>query len=186
MIGYGDQQKGYRLLDKLTREAIISRDATFEENSFGGRSKDEVLADPEEPEESEDSDYEPGPSIEQNCSESEIEHLSENTLECPNKRKRQSPVQFGDVVSHNWINAVQSQDGKWSGSVPNHYHDAIKSPNAEFWKRVIQEELDSHKKHATFHDVEALPDDVQPVSSRWIFREKVIPNSSIKTNNSCI
>lgn len=55
---------------------------------------------------------------------------------------------------------------------PNHYRDAISSPEAEMWINPIEEEYKSLVKNETW-ELAQLPDGGLVIKTRWIFKKKV-------------
>lgn len=55
---------------------------------------------------------------------------------------------------------------------PQSYAEAMRSPQALLWTKAIQAELQSLKDNATWKIVE-LPKDRKPLTSRWVFKQKV-------------
>jgi hypothetical protein len=59
-----------------------------------------------------------------------------------------------------------------AGAEPNTFNQAIKSPDAEQWKRAMQDELDSLIKQNVWSLVK-LPLGVKAIKSRWVFKIKL-------------
>lgn len=57
---------------------------------------------------------------------------------------------------------------------PQTYTEAISSPEAERWKKAINEEIESHIKNATWYE-EEMPENKKTINCRWLFKLKQTP-----------
>jgi len=65
-----------------------------------------------------------------------------------------------------------------SHPVPRTYKDAISCPNASYWIKAVQEEVDSLLSHDTW-DIVVCPPDTRPVGCKWVFAIKEHSDGSI-------
>ena len=150
-IGYADHQKGYILFHTDSGVSKVYRSVVFNENGFGNRTEADGLADASEPDDACDTDYLPKSVIAIN-NEPELEGNDlgdldhENLDVCLNKRRRKVPNRFGNLIHHSWINLVKESEGTAS-TTPRTYEEAIACPEAQFWIRAIDEELNNLLDH---------------------------------------
>ena len=55
----------------------------------------------------------------------------------------------------------------------------MRSIDANFWKEVIKNEIDSLESNKTW-ELTDLPKGCRPISSKWIFKKKLRTNGSIE------
>lgn len=65
------------------------------------------------------------------------------------------------------------------GEDPKTYNETMRSIDASFWKEAIKSELDSIVSNHTW-DLSDLPKGCKPITSKWIFKKKSRPDSTIE------
>ncbi|CAB0003808.1 unnamed protein product, partial [Nesidiocoris tenuis] len=65
---------------------------------------------------------------------------------------------------------------------PESYQEALRSPEAEFWKEAIKEEFDALTRCGTWRIVPktAIPKDTKVIKARWVLRKKSEPDGGIR------
>lgn len=169
MVGYAETQKAYRLCDKTTRKIHISRDVIFEEATTVSSTHLE-----------ETGSSEPlTPSI--NDKEDQIEEPKTTKRSSPRQHqpKRLFPMEQG---SYNTKKRKEKDSATATVSLkslslnsyvePNHYQDALSSPDAAMWKKAIEDEYQSLIENETW-ELAQLPKGRSIINTRWTFKKKV-------------
>ena len=66
-----------------------------------------------------------------------------------------------------------------ASTTPRTYEEAIACPEAQFWIRAIDEELNNLLDHQTWQETNQLPRDKKSIGCRWLFKIKPIKRSQI-------
>ena len=99
--------------------------------------------------------------------------VSEPVAERYPKRDRQTPAYLDDYdTSMTTIDCCYK-----ICAFPQSYREAIESPECEYWKDAMKEEMNSLKENNTF-TLTTLPEGRKLVGGRWVFTVKENPNSS--------
>ena len=167
-LGYVFHGTGYRFLvvksgiPNLSVGTIMeSRDAVFFEDIFPMRDMPGVSG--------MESDIAPEPAIPIEYYERLNEHIpGEKNNEASIRSKRQRTARsFGDDF------IVYLMD-----DTPNTISEAYSSPDADYWKEVIQSEMDSIMTNGTW-EVTDRPYGCKPVGCKWVFKKKLRPDGTI-------
>jgi hypothetical protein len=176
-IGYAPHQKGYVIYDPSTGRSSVHRSVTFNENGFGGRSQRDALADSDEPELEYDSDF--ISADDQNIDREGVGVEKGRTADInPTQRvtrARRPPDRFGNQVSHNWVGAATKTVHAYSE--PCSYDEAASRPDAELWKRAVEEQLQSLLENETWEYIDQVPAGRKAIGCRWVFKLKTVLNS---------
>jgi hypothetical protein len=76
-----------------------------------------------------------------------------------------------------WYRASMAADGKETG--PQTYEEALAGPDAELWRRAIDEEFASLLENGTW-EVENLPDGFKALPMKWVYKIKRDANGNIE------
>lgn len=179
-VGYSEESKGYRFLDKKTNRIKISRDAVFLEKKHDSKAPthtvdDEImfLKDKETPENNceEESSAEAESSTEESdsvsdtdsvysdCLEDEVQHVQ--CRRSDRKTKGVPPERY--IATSKLVNAVDTE--------PRTVKEALSGPNKGDWKKAMQEEIDCLKSNVTW-DIVPKPNDSNVVTCKWVFKIK--------------
>ncbi|GAA0149688.1 transmembrane signal receptor [Lithospermum erythrorhizon] len=94
---------------------------------------------------------------------------------------------FGDEFITNFLLEIYSYDLLSDELISTYiieedlktYNEALKSIDANFWMEAIKNELDSIVSNQTWELID-LPKGSKPISSKWIFKKKIIPDGTIE------
>ena len=179
LLGYGANQKGYRLYDINRMKVIHSRDVTFDENKVPDIPTGKELCPPyvelkveEEPsanqreipdsaetEEPEEANPEPTPPT-QTPTESGPRRST---------RLRQEP----DRYSHSLALCSTEQ------SDPLSVAEAMSSSDSSMWTKPMEKEMESLHQNNVW-DLVQLPSDRKVVGSKWVFKRKINANGDVE------
>lgn len=200
-IGYGEQTKGYRLLDPKTRKIIISRDVIFLESSVK-RNYAVVPLSASVPNTCEDTSVTESGTTLQNVSES-IEGIKdessddfysdEGSLYEPEINIDHQEV-MSNVTTRSKARLCQMQGNTYmcrkeivgQENIPETYDEAIsiENANAAKWKQSIEEELQAHAKNKTWQLI-MKPEGVRVIGCKWVFRIKDDPSGPCFKSRLC-
>jgi len=175
LVGYDTSTSHYRLYDENTRSVFIERNVTFMEKE--DQRNDAVIIETETV----------------NKENFEKEHFSNGKIE---DQQLDVPVQNEEIqeeidpgannTPHMKLRdrlTLKKPDRYQVHSIdsimePDHYKDAIASPQSKQWKEAMEEEYKSHLQNGTWTLVER-PNNQKILDSRWIFKIKRNPDLSI-------
>ena len=168
-VGYGQESKGYRLLNDGSKKAIIRRDVIFNETDFGVSSESADVFDTVEASSHQGDDDMP-------ATEKEYEELQEsgNDSSRRSSRIRQPPVRFGvdeyaDVLVEENVHHVVYQVCQIEE--PTSMDEALKSKHAREWKIAADSEYQALIDNDTWELVRPL-EGCKPIGSKWVFKVK--------------
>ena len=187
LLGYGTNQKGYRLYDLERMKVIHSRDVVFNEVSMPGLQTEEEPYDKYvELEIKEEHDVEtpatPIPSY--NVSEEEeevsVDEQRDTEFTAPNPTSSESGLQRStrnrqelDRYIHNLtLLSTEQQD-------PSSVYEAKSSPDKDKWMKAMEKELESLQSNEVWRLVEP-PSDRKIIGSKWVFKRKVDANGVVE------
>lgn len=172
LVGY-ERAFTYRIFDPKTSKIVISRDVVFDETkTLELRKKNKyktyescidslpvhMLLEEEELDENED-DIE-------NRNDESFHSVEEGNLSPPRAGFEDESDTDGEALIAD-------------GEEPQTFIEAVKSPDAKFWKRAMQEEFDSLIQNKTF-DLVSLPEGRKPITCKWVFKIKRNTDGSIE------
>ena len=166
MIGYPTNQKGYRIMDRETKENFTSRDVKFFENIFPARGDAQGR---------ENDNH----SSEQDTDEDELpDYLSELTTGTQPQRSETAeesrPTSRASMRTNRGVPPLRYMDEQAHAATttePTKYQSAVTGPDAEHWKRAMDEEMRSLKENNTW-EVSELPKGQRAIGGKWCYRIK--------------
>ena len=173
LLGYGTNQKGYRLYDLGRMKVIHSRDVILDETSMPGIQKEETtvkyveLEVEEEPVIEETVTPNPPDSVPEESTASDP-IVSESGLR-RSTRNKQKP----DRYSHNLTMASTEQQD------PSSVAEAKSSPDKAKWEKAMEGEMESLHSNDVWELVEPPPNR-KIVGSKWIFKRKVDSDGAVE------
>ena len=192
LVGYDEKSKSYRMWLPGTRDVKISRDVRFVE----AIPKRSVMFDISGSDASED--QAPGVASQSRQFEKRVfSDLNSSTARspCPKRVEREASRVAKDRIQ-NIANLERLDDDEWlrtetplgmaapmcdyaycSSECPKTFQEALRSPDAELWKKAADEEYNSIMANETWELVEK-PVGANLIKSMWIFRVKVRPDGS--------
>lgn len=179
-VGYAEDRKGYRFVDRTTDTITLSRDASFVEWDNGSsqvelqsrknwqkhqQQKSELGEDPEvsDDECSDVSENGGFKSFDEEHPIQEEQNTGEPSKQLPNRKTRGTmPIKLSDYVVGVAMRAVEE---------PTTFREAMESPEKNFWICAMEDEMKSHDKNGTWTLVETPPNR-KIIGSRWVFKVK--------------
>ena len=175
-VGYSEESKGYRFLDKTTSCIKISRDVVFldkhPEETQNNRIYSEIefsISDkPQEMDEEEN--------VQQSENESNEEHLSIDSDSSedqppeptPETQRRQSQRSNRGVPPDRYMATTKLAKGDHE---PSSIQEALSGLDKEEWKKAINEELESLIRNGTW-DIVPKPTGRDVITCKWVFKIK--------------
>ena len=100
-------------------------------------------------------------------------------------RNREPPAHLSDYVTVVTGNDFEDDDKVMSSidycyrvsAFPQNYKEAVESPECEYWKNAMNEEMNSLKENSTF-TLTTLPEGRRLVGGRWVYTVKENPDGS--------
>jgi len=184
-VGYADETKGYRLLDKKTKKVVIRRDVTFIENELKDikvqhdiskkfvpltdtsdkQNEENFSEDSSESDEERDTSHYSSVADEQS-DESDNE---EQTTQLRRSKRIPVPKSYKDY----YLYSTQSDF-----SDPITVEEALNSPDAIKWKEAMNKEFESLRENNTWN-LGKLPSDRKAIQTKWIFKRKMDSDGNI-------
>ena len=185
LVGFSENIKGYRLYNKETKKVITSRDVIVIERD---RKSISLLQGTTEPVSVGDSLQEK-PLMNESLNEFEVaddltfdssfydpendsdytttEEISDNGLKAPIRRsgREKKPKVYDDYVTYMCIGDMDLEN------VPETVTEALSRPDAECWKRAMEEEMRSFEENNAW-DLIDVPEKGHVVSCKWVFKKK--------------
>ena len=182
LVGYGDNNEGYRVYIPEYKDVIISHDVTFKPEKLSPQNtniesqKNDVTKTDEMVPEIEDGHY-----TDENENESEVENCGINDENDSNEnqttsvdgrvlrnRKNLKPTEFfGCPIFY------------YTETVPENYKQSIESKESDLWSEAMKDELKSLTDQNTWILVEK-PENQKVINSKWVFKIKENPNGSLR------
>ncbi|GAQ92153.1 hypothetical protein KFL_009340020 [Klebsormidium nitens] len=190
-LGYEPGTKGYRvLLTSDRRTIVVSKDVTFDErerNEGSGIWETEtpqplptavnpVPAEPMLPEGEKDAELRTRGRAEPEERNEATELPAEQTAEpepVPEKRERRPSKWYS---SKEWVTANVAKETE--PVEPQTLEEALGSPEAELWRKALEEEFTSLQENGTW-ELSEPPPDVKPIPCKWAFKLKKDENGNI-------
>ena len=190
LLGYGEQQKGYRLFNPNSGKVFYSRDVVFDEASIPEIQKEQkgsneklVELKLEEMAEQENAEKEHADSNSIRSEEAYQESWSSNTdgghqspaevsnIFDPPLRRSTRSIQPPDRYGFSLVGIDKDQD-------PSSVTEALSSHCKLKWKEAIEKEMKSIYANSVWELVEPPPDR-KIVGSKWVFRKKIDVNGTV-------
>ena len=173
LLGYGNQQKGYRLYDATREKVIYSRDVVFNESS----SMPGIQKEQKEANKYVELEIEEEPVTEESAipNSEEIDQSEESEAQAPviplrrSSRIRHKPDWYGH--NHGMI-ASDEQD-------PSTVEEALSTPDKSKWIDAMEREMESLHSNEVWELMEPLPNR-KIVGSKWIFKQKIDADGTVK------
>jgi hypothetical protein len=193
-IGYEADAKAYGILQERNNRVIVSRDVIVDERAKGNEPRSELEVSPVEAlGEKPGLNGEPARATQNPRKESpngkkdekkdgEVEEDTGETEEIGGTgesgdgvekryptRERRAPGE--------WYQANMAADGK--ETEPQTYEEALAGPDAELWRRAMDEEFASLLENGTW-ELEKLPDGFKALPMKWVYKIKRDANGNIE------
>nr|ABA92101.2 retrotransposon protein, putative, Ty1-copia subclass [Oryza sativa Japonica Group] len=168
-LGYAHYITAYRFLilksevpDMHVGTIIESRDATFFKSFFPMKDTHSSSSQP--------SEVIPSSITPPEQTEHTHEHVTEEDVsEAPRRSKRQRTAKsFGDDFTVYLVD-----------DTPKSISEAYASPDADYWKKAVRNEMDSIIANGTW-EVTERPYGCKPVGCKWVFKKKLRPDDTIE------
>ena len=175
LLGYGSNQKGYRLYDLDRKKVVHSRDVTFDEASTPGVKKEvaSTYVELEINEESTTRDSDDLPDREQLSEDSPVSDTSDRES---GPRRSARPKQKPDWYSHSLNVSAEHQD-------PRSLTEVKSSSDRVKWERAMNREMESLKSNQVWKLVEP-PSDRKIIGSKWVFKRKIDANGVVERHKA--
>lgn len=185
-VGYDENTKGFRCMDRQTKKLLVSRDVIFHENvsmdisNLDDDSEIEEIGESENQTEEAAADNESVNEEEENQIDEQITESSRSTPsdgEGADENKDVQPSQVDTRKSNrSKTKTHQFQMTYFALMVePTTVREALEDPNSEKWKEAMDAEMASHKSNKTW-TLQPLPRDRKAVKSKWVFKIKTQEN----------
>ena len=181
-VGYSEESKGYRFLDKTTSRIRISRDVVFLDKAHEEKTPNNIMhseiefsfnnkqqeKDKEENvqqeiiELSEDESNEEYRSIDSDSSE------DQQPESIPETQRRQSQRTNRGVPPDRYVATTKLAE---EDHEPSSIQEALSGPDKEEWRKAINEELESLIRNGTW-DVVPKPTGRDVITCKWVFKIK--------------
>lgn len=180
-VGYSEETKGYRVIDPKTKKISIARDVIFIENESINKTDDKGISDDDTSLSKTETMVEDLPSVtveELDTTEdkAEIQETASTDFTTDSTLSKRVPVPNRKIYNDDFIvyqaNLCTVQD-------PQTYEEAISRPEASYWKKAIQDEIQAHLENKSWEYCE-LPSDRKAIKSRWTFKTKYKSNGDIE------
>ena len=186
-VGYAENSKAYRLLDKDSKVFIESRDVEFLETSF--------LENSNVNQQSNRGNVEPLITEDINKDQSSSLNNKGKQVEPPSESRRSQRVRKEKNLDSDFISSqaivflVEGSRDEILNKIPivmhleedlKTYSNAMTSRDSSFWKEAINDEMDSLLSNGTWVLVD-LPPSCKPIGCKWVFRRKHNTDGSLQT-----
>ncbi|UYV70787.1 hypothetical protein LAZ67_8000616 [Cordylochernes scorpioides] len=155
LVGYCSNKDGYRIWIPNSNKVVTSRDVIFKETiptfSLDIEKRNKELSSNQIYEQNDTQDIE---KIESNVQTSDIYNLRDRS-------NISKPQRYIDAE----INIAE-------GLEPKTYKEAMDSPNAQFWKEAMNEEMNSLTENDV-HECTTLPPGQKPIDCKWVLKTKL-------------
>jgi hypothetical protein len=182
LLGYGTNQKGYRLYDLRRMKVINSRDVVFDETSMPGVQKEKEL-----PPKYVELEVEEKPIVEESVTPSSAPE--ETPADEPSGEESAS----ADVPSNQTLNLRRStrnrQKPDWYSHNltllsterpdPTSLDEVNSSPDKLKWRRAMEKEMGSLRLNEVWELVEPPPNR-RTIGSKWVFKRKVDADGEVE------
>eukprot|EP00252_Welwitschia_mirabilis_P018673 TRINITY_DN4156_c0_g1_i5.p1 TRINITY_DN4156_c0_g1~~TRINITY_DN4156_c0_g1_i5.p1 ORF type:complete len:1283 (+),score=262.04 TRINITY_DN4156_c0_g1_i5:125-3973(+) len=197
-LGYGGDDRGYRLWDPVEKKVFRSRDVVFNEDIMyfksQERNQNEEMSDP--------STFPKPDSI---PNQFRTQHMIEDDSQCSSSDEEEEEVEHENVpefrpepeqnvenfqTPDHWVRRSTRPirpPARYSPSLnyilytdagePESYQEAICSPDASKWMEAMNEEMESFERNHTW-EVMPLPPGKRALKNRWIYRLKQETNGA--------
>lgn len=174
-VGYSEDTKAYRFLDKETEKIKISRDVKFLDKYSTNEENYQINGCTEEKERKEEQDqldtikaiwYSRHDKKDRKTDQS---NLKLRRTECKSKGIPAKRFEFAGEVFE--INA----------SEPETFEEALSGPDSEKWKTAMDEEIGSLRENNMWAIVD-LPEDSKAIGSKWVYTHKKY-NANVNIKN---
>lgn len=181
LVGYSNTTKGYRLYDPEANDVVISRDVTIMENIDDAekeiKNHEEIITSVGDDEENEKSDTVSKEDLHDASkdiitSEKETDVKKPVTPKDEEKNIRRSQRQIKPNTRFDDYELYFSAGTSDQLEDPTTVEEARSRPDAEEWKRAMDEELQAFEDNNAWELVD-LPESASVVQCKWVFKRKV-------------
>ncbi|UYV76010.1 hypothetical protein LAZ67_13002124 [Cordylochernes scorpioides] len=155
LVGYCSNKDGYRIWMPNSNKVVTSRDVIFKETiptfSLDIEKRNKELSSNQIDEKNDTQDIE---KIESNVQTSDVYNLRDRS-------NISKPQRYIDAE----INIAESLE-------PKTYKEAMDSPNAQFWKEAMNEEMNSLTENDVY-ECTTLPPGQKPIDCKWVLKTKL-------------
>ncbi|UYV60463.1 hypothetical protein LAZ67_1001224, partial [Cordylochernes scorpioides] len=155
LVGYCSNKDGYRIWMPNSNKVVTSRDVIFKETiptfSLDIEKRNKELSSNQIDEQNDTQDIE---KIESNVQTSDVYNLRDRS-------NISKPQRYIDAE----INIAE-------GLEPKTYKEAMDSPNAQFWKEAMNEEINSLTENDVY-ECTTLPPGQKPIDCKWVLKTKL-------------
>ncbi|UYV71898.1 hypothetical protein LAZ67_9000983 [Cordylochernes scorpioides] len=155
LVGYCSNKDGYRIWMPNSNKVVTSRDVIFKETiptfSLDIEKRNKELSSNQIDEQNDTQDIE---KIESNVQTSDVYNLRDRS-------NISKPQRYIDAE----INIAE-------GLEPKTYKEAMDSPNAQFWKEAMNEEMNSLTENDVY-ECTTLPPGQKPIDCKWVLKTKL-------------
>lgn len=181
-VGYGETTKGYRIYFPERRMVDIKRDIVFikKENEVNGEEIEQQFEEAQEnskmedqPEKTEERNIEieeQGSSRNERIEEEEGESDEENETERSNSPETTTRSKR-NVRKPNWLDIYETSFIASFDNEPISYEEAMKSEEAEKWKKAMKAETEALEENNTWQVVKK-PKVCEVIDSKWVYKRK--------------
>ncbi|XP_051163516.1 uncharacterized protein LOC127282958 [Leptopilina boulardi] len=164
-IGYSEESKGFRLLDKKTDRIKVSRDVIFldKNQQVKNSNEAELIISEEKFSETTEEDK-----IDNNISETESSSSDDQNDTQPTEPRRSRRINKG-VPPERFMASSNLATQKIND--PKSRNEALSGSNNQEWQKAMDEEISSLSKNKTW-DIVPAPEDRDIVTCKWIFKSK--------------
>ncbi|UYV74792.1 hypothetical protein LAZ67_12001004 [Cordylochernes scorpioides] len=155
LVGYCSNKDGYRIWMPNSNKVVTSRDVIFKETiptfSLDIEKRNKELSSNQIGEQNDTQDIE---KIESNVQTSDVYNLRDRSNISKPQRYIDAEINIAEVLE------------------PKTYKEAMDSPNAQFWKEAMNEEMNSLTENDVF-ECTTLPPGQKPIDCKWVLKTKL-------------
>ncbi|KAK8950916.1 hypothetical protein KSP39_PZI003024 [Platanthera zijinensis] len=193
-IGFRRRVKDYKLYDQAERKIIISRDVTFDETSLLKAWDSEQVESLKPITTADQKKFDVTPFVPP-VPHTPDEVYDETADEVPDTDDQEveeveTKSQVQDSIARSWTRSQNVPKPAWlrdhiafalstsEAEIPCHFKEAVKSPEADFWRDAMDKEMTSLNKNATWILVK-LPPGRKAIGCKWVYAKKEVFHGAV-------